>query len=297
MQFYVHSGRLGKSGVPWALVWGLFAGLLLCRYYDRALVLLPVPYLNPLLTAAYGLAVGWATAFGARQGHLRNERVAKLLGVLTGLAALYFAWAYTPMTHLGVFEEPVWDFASLWDYVGLEYELGSWPLWPGGPMIASVPLVVVWLVEAIAIVSFSTWAAFRWLADRPYCEETQQWMKREPDVARLSLAGDGAEAQLERLTGGDLSVLGELPRISSHEPPYLQLDLASVEICSFCKFLTVTRVEAETDPKGHVSIRKRRILDKLQVSEDDLPLIRGADKPPDPATPPRDDDLSAAERE
>jgi hypothetical protein len=277
MQFYVHSGRLGKGGVLWAVVWGLFAGLLLCRYYVRALGLLPVAYANPLIAAAYGYAVGWASGFGAKLGNLRNVPVARLLGGLIGLAAVYFAWAYTPMTRLGVFDGPIWDFETLWDYAKLAYEQGTWPLWPGGPTFGGVPLVVVWLAEAVIVVGVAARTAGRWLADRPFCEETQQWMKREPNVARLSLAGEGAEAKLERLMAGDMSVLGELPRITGREPPFLQLDLASVETCSFCKFLTVTLTQQVANEKGRVHTRKARLLDKLQVSADDLPLIRGAD--------------------
>lgn len=276
MQFYVHSGRLGKSGVPWAVVWGLFVGLLLCRYYDRALDWVPLVLANPLLTIAYGFAVGWATAFGAKLGHLRNPSVAGLLGGLTGLAALYFAWAYTPMMRMGWYEGPVWDFASLWDYVKLQYEQGSWSLWPSGPPVAGVLLVAVWLVEAALIVVVSARTARNRLVDLPYCEETLQWMKREKSVARLSLADEGADAKVERLKQGDLSVLSELPQATGTEPPYLQLELASIKECSFCKFLTVTLVDAVANEKGRVRRQKRRLLDKLQVSDDDLPLIRGA---------------------
>ena len=67
-----------------------------------------------------------------------------------------------------------------------------------------------------------------------------------------------------------------MPRTARTEPPYLQFELATVEDCSFCKFLTVTLVETVANAKGHVRTQTSRIFDKLQVSEDDLPLIREA---------------------
>jgi hypothetical protein len=282
MQFYSHSGKLGKRGVLWALVSGLVVGLVLCRYYVRALCWMPVVYLNPFITIAYGSAVGAATAIGAKLGHLRNLSVALLLGVLTGLAALYFAWAYDPLARIGVFEEPVWDSDTLWAYMKLLYAHGSGWLWPGGPTISGVPLVAVWLVEAAVIVGLSAQIAHRWLIDQPYCEESERWMKREKNVARLALddgsADNGVDAKLQRLSEGDLSVLAELPRATGKEAAQLQLDLASIEECSFCQFLTVTLIEQVASEHGRVRTQKRRLLDKLHVMEEELPLIREAGK-------------------
>jgi len=95
-------------------------------------------------------------------------------------------------------------------------------------------------------------------------------------MARLSLTDDTADAALERLNKGDLSVLAELPCATDNESPYLQLDLASIDVCSFCKFLTVTLIESVANEKGRVHRRRTRLLDKLHIEEDELSLIREA---------------------
>jgi hypothetical protein len=263
--------------VPLAALWGICVALLLGRVYAYALNWIPLIYASVLATALYGMAVGLAVAFGAKQGKMRNPAVATMVGGLVGLLAVYFAWVYDPMARLGIVEGGIWDLETLWEYVKVGYEKGFWSIGDNGPPVTGVFVAAVWIAEAAIIVVCSALMVRVWLGDLPFCEETAQWMTREKKVAQLSLSGDDqAEAKLERLLNGDLTVLGQLVRATGEEPARLQLDLATCPECPTCRFLTVKLIQSVANKKGEVSTQESNLLVNLLITEEEEAAVRSA---------------------
>lgn len=279
-----------------AALWGICVALLLGWVYAYTLNWIPLIYASVLATILYGLAVGAAVAFGAKQGKMRNPLIATMVGGLVGLLAVYFAWVYDPMARFGEFEHPIWDLETLWAYLQLGYQQGFWSIGDNGAPVTGVFLAAVWVAEAAIIIICSAIVVRAWLGDLPFCEETAQWMTREKKVALLSLTDDDqAEAKLKRLLEGDLTVLGQLYRATGDEPARLQLDLATCPECPTCRFLTVKLVQSVVNKKGEVSTQESNLLVNLLITEEEEASVRsaGIDRPME--APPTAEGAEAAE--
>jgi hypothetical protein len=263
--------------VPLAAASGIGAAIVLALVYVYVVNWIPFIYVTFLATAAFGFGVGAAAAWGAKAGKMRNMTIATLVGGLAGLIAIYFAWAFDPMARFPQqFGTPFWDMELIWEYVKAGYADGFWSIGGNGGAVTGPFLAAVWIVEAVLIVGISCWVVSHLLGEQPFCEETNQWIKIENGVARLSLENDEQiEAKLQRLLAGDVNSLTQFYHAdgSSH---HLQLDVAACDDCPTCNFLTVKQIVYATNKKGEVTKQETKLLVNLQVTKEELGTIRSA---------------------
>ena len=120
--FYEHSGA-GGLVIPAALLAGLPVAFLLSAVYSYIVVYCPVVgYPNILFLGGLVVGVGTAQAWIARFARCRSPFLMGIVGLMIGVATLYFAWAFfvkalvqysgdQPLPILDVIASPGW----LWE--------------------------------------------------------------------------------------------------------------------------------------------------------------------------------------
>ena len=267
-------------GVPMAAAAGAVAALVLGAAYTFATNWVPFVYLNCLLTLGSGALVGVAVTWGARMGKIRNMPIALAVGGAAGVLAVYFAWVFDPMARFSDINQPIWDVQILWEYMKLGYEKGFWSIGHSGGAVTGVVLAGVWVVEAGLIIAASVFLVHALLRDKPFCEEMEQWTTTEHDAVQLSLVDDDAvDAKLQRLVHGDLDVLGEFYLGEDDDMAVLCLDLTTSPGCSVCNFLTVRCVRTVMNKKGKPSKSVDALLTNLQLTPEEVAMVRAAGVP------------------
>ena len=106
------------------------------------------------------------------------------------------------------------------------------------------------------------------------------------------------EGKFQQLLDGDIRAVNEFFSTDVNAN-HLQLDVATCEECPTCKFLTVRMIEFETNKKGEIVKKETKLLGNLQISEEELTIVRaGGTIRPEPApTEPADasDELHGGE--
>lgn len=291
MEFYEHSGRCGPVGVPIAAAAGILAGAVVGLAYVYIINWIPFIYVAFLATLGFGFLVGAAVAWGARLGKIRNMAVSTALGAMFGLLAVYFAWAFDPMARVEDVDHPFWQLEHIWQYMQFGYANGFWGIGQNGAAVTGPLLAGVWGIEAAMIIGICVVAVRTLLGERPFCEETNQWITTTQNVARLSLVGDDhIEEKLKRLLDGDLSSLAEFYRAGPEDPAVLQFDLATCPDCPTCNYLTVKSIQTVINKKGEATNEETKLLVNVRITPEQVATVRaaGIDRP----LPPDDEAVS-----
>lgn len=278
METYRHSGAISPIGIIIASTTGIVAASILGVIYSFAMVNIPSAKLHFLLPIGLGALIGVAVGWGAKIGKIRNLFVAAAYGFLCGLVGLYVAWGADliarviipgkiPMDYLTAFSPSV-----LCDYIKQFYENGAWAL-KGGGNVSGLFLGILWTLEALIVVGFSTVLATCWIDDLPFCENCNRWTVVKPIKKDLSLRN--SQETLPALLEGDLSGLPKFP-LAQNENLYLQFELASCPSCEESHYLTIYNVTKSLDNKGKENIERKVLIRNMRIAAEDVPLINEA---------------------
>jgi hypothetical protein len=278
MNVYRHSGKITLVGIPLTVSLGVITAAVLGLVYSYIIVYDPIIYLNALCTVLFGLATGWAVATGARIGKIRNPYLAGAYGLLFGCAGLYFAWVadYWARTE-SPFELAAFEPSELKDYITFFYDNGMWSIsnhGGKGTTVSGIALAIIWFIEACTVIGAATYMAFKSIADSPFCEACNQWVKRNPGAALVKYSA----VVRQGLAAGNLAVLDNALGASKTEKVYTQLDLYSCAKCDNSIFLSASDVAITVDAKGNRKKNKTPLVKHLVVGADDVPRILAAGK-------------------
>src|SRR4030095_13919240 len=92
-QTYRHSGKCGAAGPLLNLLAAGVVGFPLGLLYAYATTWLPFVYLNILMTIGYGALVGAIGVTILKRCRVRNNTVAAVGALASGLLVLYFIWS------------------------------------------------------------------------------------------------------------------------------------------------------------------------------------------------------------
>lgn len=282
--FYKPSGIVPIGGLIQLLCAGLGTAMSVGIVYAYASYWIPFVYAHVVLTAAFGLGLGMLVNHATRSGRVRNRVLPAVIGFLSGLIGLYFAWA-ADMHARARFP---WDVGSfivlrpsvLFPYIEWFYQNGGWRLGNHGQNLAGLPLAGIWLAEAAVIVGGATWFPWSEVRQWVFCEHCGWWQTIETNVNSLSAAN--ADSIAERLNQGDVSVLREIPAANPHDIAFLHLNLAYCETCDESNYVDLDLTTVTFDKKGAPKHKKRRLVEKLMIAAADVPLVRAAGAPPTP---------------
>jgi hypothetical protein len=276
-EFYKHSGAVSVGGLLGGAVLGMGAAAGLSALYAYGIKWIPFIYINALLTAGFGLAIGCAVYFAARLGKVRNTAAVAAVGLLCGLVGVYYAWAFDRVARAG--HDFTMDPVAIWDYVQVFNANGDWAIGRNAKEpVTGIFLWLVWAVEAGVIAGVATYMPYTMMRDSVFCEACNQWAKDEEDVRRLAI--DRADEIAARLQAGDLSILRSVSAAPAEAPGYLRLDLTTCESCDQSNYLSVVSVLKTTNKKGEEETQTHELVKYLLVSPADVAAVREAGPAP-----------------
>ena len=230
-----------------------------------------VPYIeaNLLFCAAFGGGLGVAGAFAVRRGHCRNRVLALVLALplaLVGVGASYY-WAYRATVASIADENPGTPVDAIRADLDFERWIDArkrigWTLHSshssshgGSPDIAGAGVLIVWLIEALAIVGLTALIVDAEAA-KPYCERCGRWCTPKP----LILRGLGRADVEHAVQLGDLMPLVDIAlRSDGDATRSLVLTGTVCEGCSDTAFLTVEE-KTTTQRKKQTSTKSVRLI-------------------------------------
>jgi len=285
-EYYRHSGIVPISGLIQTSLAGLGSALSLGLAYGYASAWMPFIYANFLLTAGFGFIVGWLIYRAARAGRVRNSLVPAVIGLVSSLTGLYFAWAGDLYARAGLPQNASVFYALdprvMASYMEWFYTNGAWGIGKNGGNVTGLFLGAVWLTEAGVIVGIATLYPWSEISDWVFCEKCGWWDTIETCPQRLSV--DGSGTLIERLKADDLTALGTAAMADPHESTYLQLKLATCPTCEECNYLDLERVTVTVDKEGKASTKTENLIKKLELTAADVPFVRAAGQAPVGAT-------------
>ncbi|QQR54311.1 hypothetical protein IPG41_03845 [Candidatus Peregrinibacteria bacterium] len=261
---YSLSGNTDPNGAVGALAAGLISCLLLGPLYALLVFYVPFIYILFVFTLAYGILVGKSVGWAALKGNLQNQKIAVLLGFVTGLFAVYVqwviwlylqegAWFFNPMEGMGALQNLALQ--GVWS-------LNSWT--PTGNSLYGI-----WALEAAVIVSLSSLMSVYYLRDSIYCEECKQWLddqKQEESIVSLP-----NEELMNRIYSGDLEAFKKLRTYKNTQSdyeipdPYARLTLNQCPQCKNLNVLSLIKCSYYTNAEGELQVAEDTLIDKLLI--------------------------------
>jgi len=248
---YRHSGVYSLSGLIAGL--SIAAGLsaVASLPYAYALHFIPFAFINCFVVFAFGLGVGFATAFGLKRGNVRNLQVVTVAAALIGVLADYFGWVVWLFAASGqVFIAPNRILTAL----SALAQTGVWSIGRATPTGSF--LYLIWLSELLAICALAAFAARNHFQEQAFCESCQRWL---PESTKIG--------PLEPLTSPNptpeaLKALSPMPPDS---PIATHLELRSCPTCTSLNLVTAKSVFTSTDGNGKRSSREATVFEDLLV--------------------------------
>jgi ATP/ADP translocase len=278
METYRHSGSISPFGIILASTAGITAAVVLGVVYSFAMVNIPYLKIHVFLPICLGTLIGLAVSWGAKAGKIRNLFVAAAYGFLCGLIGLYVAWGADLLARVVIPNKLPMDYSAafsptvLIDYIQQFYEKGAWGM-KGGGNVSGTSLAVLWAVEALIIVGFSTCLAPMAILQHPFCENCNRWTDIKPANRKLSLLDAGEN--LQSLLSGDLTSLTKF-KLAQNDNLYLEVELARCPTCTESNYLTIFQVLQTFDKKGKLKIERKPLLRNMLVTAEELPLVQNA---------------------
>ncbi len=173
---YQHSGKFEAPGPLLALAAAVVAGFPLGYLYAYLIKWDPFIYVNFLASLGYGFVFGFGSGQILKRFKVRNNGLAWVTGISSGVIALYFAW--NGHVHACFDGSPFFLFpGEMFDAMKVLYAQGTWSIHGEAP-VSGVLLAMVWVVEGGIIVGFCTLVCHGAVGTTPFCETTQTWLDR-----------------------------------------------------------------------------------------------------------------------
>lgn len=179
----------------------------------------PLVYLNMILAALMGIAIGRGAKAMLRRFRIAGKGAATFVAAAGALVAVWFSWL-TYLWALSGYDFSVFtdfaDPAALWDLMGYISENPVWSLSRRGKEMSDAPGMMyygAWLVEAGLFVYFAAKECRNFVRDNKLCPQCGEWLRPTGDVALFAAPADAAA--FATFSGGDLSLLKTLPRLEA----------------------------------------------------------------------------------
>lgn len=271
---YQHSGGIGALGIPLMILLGGASAFVLGVIYTFALAWIPIVYVNFLLTAGFGAAIGLIVGACGKAGNVRNPMVIGIFGLLNAVLGLYVAWAFDCRARFEgqVCSGPLFLPPDLMAYIAQFYQQGFWGLGRGNVMVSGIFLGLIWLAEAGVILGLGWLLAHSFVASLPFCELCNRWTDQQEGVARVQPPESDMLA-LELLCDGQISALRSFQKSPQEAGAFIRIDTAKCPDCQESNFVTVSLIEVTQDKDGDRRIASRALVENMIVTDNDFKLL------------------------
>jgi hypothetical protein len=265
--YYKHSGKSTPQGVVFGLLVGAAVSVPAAFLYDYGIFTIPSANLRGFSTLAFGALVGAASGTAMCWGKVRNKPLAGAVGFGASFFGLYVSWVAW-ILHL-IFPS-VWLFypvraamhpRGLWRAALAVNAAGTWSYGGGTPEHGTI-LWIVWIGEALLVLTAGTLVAVALVQRRPFCERCGQWCTER---WKLYFAPSLSAAQFKsQLESQDVAGLEKLTAGNKKQAHY-RLDLHSCGVCHSLNTLSLV----QNFPRD-----RKTVTDKLLVTPEQAGIIR-----------------------
>lgn len=246
-KIYQHSGQSPALGFIVALGAGIILAVFLGFVYNFLIVVIPLVYVNLLITVGFGAVLGYGIKYLSRFSKIRNDRQNIMLAAIVGFIGFYFQWiAYLVFlnsgehsfdvyhANLNLFYNPL----LILDLILQLNKIGSWGMF--GVIFTDFPLWVIWGLEASMIIGIPVFITYKHPII-PYSESLNQWYKKYTLNNQFeSIAGQNqfrerllqdAEQTIQRLSYGAANRFAEVSiyYLENEQSQYLSVDNIFIE--------------------------------------------------------------------
>jgi hypothetical protein len=273
--YYKPSGKFNPiSFLYLALAIGIGAPLL-ALIYTYAILYIPIVYLNFLCLAGIAFGLGFVANFVIGFGKVRNKILAIVFGLIIGLAGIYASWivwvgyhvnssAFVELSYLDLLKNP----NAFWSMVWEINEIGTWGIGRSGGSVSGMFLTVVWVIEALAMISFPMFFAYT-KACEPYLENDDNWAEQTAIGPFEYIPNSGIlEKQLETKNYEELIAM--LPAENAGQGSHSVLTVYHGKNRSQSKefYLSVKNMQHKLDKEGKSDFTERELINFIHISKD-----------------------------
>ncbi len=258
---YKPSGRVNPVA-PLFLAVGLLLTLALSFLYAYLIENNPFIYLSLLIFAGFVIGLAMISIFTVSFGKIRNVTVGIIIGLLTGLTALYVSWAVILPAIVGDMVNTRQLLTSpdqMWHLINFISRAGWYSIF--GVEIHGFLLWLIWGLEALGIVLVPVYSGYDRVKSHLFCENCKTWSVEENNF--LCFYYPDKQLLLAQLQRGDLSFFQQANAIEL--PPEKNFYALDIEKCESCKnIFTLALVENEKDKDDFIKqlIIKGLLIDK-----------------------------------
>ena len=220
---------------------------------------------------AAGLATGAGAAWVVRFGRIRIPATAILLATTLALACLYAAWVtfvWLTMRQAGYLFS-VWDLVgeplALWNLIVFLNDVGTWTY--GGDTIRGVPLLIIWIIEALVIIGGAVALAWWAVSSSVACRHCGTDLVRESGLPKFSARVSRDEKQLVAdLESKNFDALLALGPLEDEDDPEYNLELLRCRSCGRTNVLSLRRTAWTQHGDGRITVETTPLMNQLLVS-------------------------------
>jgi hypothetical protein len=257
---YKPSGSIGVLCVPLGLLFGLAAGIGGGWVYHELMNLIPLLYINALITFGYAALIGGATGLGLAAGKCRSSMIAATIGLVTGAVAFVVPMVLEYQS-FQAFEEIV---ETGW-VVG---HIGS----DSGIPISGAFVYILFAIQLGLLLVFSIGLSISLSAGSAFCESCKRYTK--PRL--IGTVHDVDEPAVRQAVAvGNLVPLLRVPRMEG-SGKRLEYKLYTCPSCEREKFLELGLKWKEKKGKKETEEKSAVIIDNVAVGDEHLDLLRNS---------------------
>lgn len=251
--YYRESGEVRPQNVAIAIFASLLLTFLLSYLYTLFILIIPVVYVNFLITLGYGLLLGLFVRLLLRLTHNRNRKYRFIIAAAVGLLANFFQWAAFIAYAISGHFPSVADYlagiaaaASPLQFMAGVYEVnqaGTWSIL--NYTFTGIPLLAVWVLEFLILLAMPLIAVHK-MNIYPYSEKLGKWYPKFTLHDNFEYIA-GVEKLLQDLRQDPLAALQQLKPGSGWRHSRIHLYYSPEEQY---QYLTVERIYIEKMGRG-----------------------------------------------
>jgi hypothetical protein len=278
--YYKPSGKFSLLSLIYFILISLTALPLLGLLYAYCIWYIPLIYVNFLIAAGFGLAVGTIISkVVIGTGKVRNVTLSLLLGLLGGLIVLYFHWAVWVDLVINAGESygsskagitvsnikilQVFSLASdpgtLLHWIKEINKTGTWGI--RSTTVSGTFLSVIWIIEFLIVAGIASIVPM--LASKnPYCEIGDKWFeeKKLPAFSYIE-SKEKMIADLEKTSNNSFDDLVKVENIEQSHSIFTLYTSQNSE-----NYLSIENKTAKTDSKGKIDFDNDEVVEYISIN-------------------------------
>ena len=265
---YEHSGEAPLSGMLLSLAIGGIFAFVFSFGYAYLLSLIYYHQIGILFAMILGVIVGFSAGYGVKLGKIRNSRAAGILGIFTGVIAVYFSWVWL----VYIFSE--YTYVSLSPSNLTEYIHSI--IQNYNNIISSLPPYINTFIflglQAFGIMLLSYTVTPLLISDSIFCENCNRWLSPEKMFVGLQWTPD-IDMLKTQLGQGDLEILKSLPGAEENDEKNILLQFTRCSKCQQTNYMSVKLLDKKAGLED--------IDSNLKVTKKDYDFFKQVVAPPE----------------